>query len=144
VPAPEADVTPEQIRLVQNSFDRAFSAFPQLTELFYAELFKIAPHVRPMFPDDLAPLRRKFVDMLVSIVGLLDRPDMFSSLVEALGKRHARYGVKPEHFTPVGIALISALRTALGERFDEVTAAAWGTLFVEVRRVMERGMAKAG
>jgi hemoglobin-like flavoprotein len=136
-------VTRDQIRLVQNSFDSAFPVYTRLTELFYEELFRLAPQVRPLFPDDLAPLRRKFVDMLASIVGLLERPDMFTSMVEDLGKRHARYGVRTEDFTPVGIALISALRKVMGERFDDNVAAAWGGLFVEVRRVMERGMADA-
>jgi hemoglobin-like flavoprotein len=136
-------VTPDHIRLVQNSFDNAFPVYTRLTELFYEELFRIAPEVRPMFPNDMAPLRRKFVDMLAAIVGLLDRPDMFVSLVEDLGRRHAHYGVLPAHFEPVGVALIAALRTALGPRFDDRMAAAWTSLFVDVREVMERGLARA-
>lgn len=55
-------------------------------------------------------------------------PDHLTALVptvEALGQRHAAYGVLPEHYATVGRALLWKLRQGLGAAFDGAHEAAW-------------------
>ena len=47
-------MTPEQIKLVQDSFAKVRPIAGTAADLFYGRLFEIAPQVRPLFPDDMA------------------------------------------------------------------------------------------
>ena len=51
------------------------------------------------------------------------------------------YGVKEQHYTTVGSALIGMLRDALDDVFDKAAQAAWVALFGFVRDSMLRGAA---
>jgi hemoglobin-like flavoprotein len=134
-------MTPRQVEMVRAAFDRSFPVHGRMTERFYDELFRSAPELRPLFPDDMAPLRRKFTNMLAAIVGVLDQPDLFASIVHDLGRRHARYGVRPELFPPVATALLASLdESAPPDPLDEDGRAAWTAVLERVRAMMEQGM----
>ena len=49
--------------------------------------------------------------------------------IQALGRVHARYGVREEHYDTVGAALMWTLDRMLGARFDDETADAWATAY---------------
>jgi hypothetical protein len=83
---------PEQVKRLQGSFDRVWVTGRVVT-LFYDRLFLIAPHTRSLFPADMESPKMKFTNMLASAIGLIERQPMFTSIIEDLGRRHARYGV---------------------------------------------------
>ena len=99
-------MTPQQIALVQTSFAKVVPIAGTAADLFYGRLFEIAPDVRRMFPQDLAEQKKKLMAMLGTVVAGLARLDTLLPAICALGERHAGYGVKVEHFTPVGAALL--------------------------------------
>jgi len=53
-------VTPQQIKLVQNSFAQVAPIATIAADLFYGRLFEIAPQVRRMFPQVLRARVRRF------------------------------------------------------------------------------------
>ncbi|MFQ5566032.1 MAG: globin domain-containing protein, partial [Paracoccaceae bacterium] len=59
------------------------------------------------------------------IVQHLDEPEALQPYLQWLAEGHAAYGVKPEHFRPMGQALIWTMQQALGVDFPEGAAAAW-------------------
>ncbi len=88
-------MTPEQVKMVQDSFQKVVPIAGTAADLFYDRLFEIAPEVRPLFPDDLAEQKKKLIGMLVTAVSNLHQVDKILPAVEDLGKRHVGYGVKP-------------------------------------------------
>src|SRR6266540_2689175 len=102
-------MTPEQVNMVQESFKKVIPIAGTAADLFYDRLFEIAPDVRRMFPDDLNDQKLKLIAMLTTAVGNLHQIDKIMAAVEGLGRRHAGYGVKPEHYQPVGAALLWTL-----------------------------------
>jgi nitric oxide dioxygenase len=56
--------------------------------------------------------------------------------VRALGRRHAGYGVKPQHFTPVGAALLWTLEKGLGAAFTPEVKDAWATAYIVLSTTM--------
>ena len=46
------NMTPDQVKLVQQSFTRVAPISEQAAVLFYDRLFEVAPSVKVMFPDD--------------------------------------------------------------------------------------------
>ena len=68
----------------------------------------------------------------------LDNLDALLPAVKELGVHHAAYGVKDEHYAPVGEALIWTLRESLGvAAFKQETADAWAKFYGLVSGIMK-------
>jgi hemoglobin-like flavoprotein len=82
---------------------------------------------------------RKLMTMLKVAVANLNRLGDIIPAVQGLGRRHAGYQVRDEHYDTVGSALIWTLEQGLGEAFTPETRAAW----VEVYTVLANTMKEA-
>jgi hemoglobin-like flavoprotein len=122
-------MTPEQVRLVRASFARVATQGDQAAALFCARLFALDPDLRALFKGDLAAQRAKLLSALAMVVGALDRLDEMLPAVRALGRRHARYGARSEHYATVGSALIWTLEQRLGDDFTLAARRAWTTAY---------------
>ena len=122
-------MTPDQVKLVQQSFSKVVPIADQAAILFYDRLFEIAPPVKAMFPADMTEQRKKLIGMLAAVVnGLGDLPSILPA-ASALAKRHIAYGAKAEHYPVVGAALLWTLEKGLGEAWTPDVAAAWTTAY---------------
>src|ERR1700761_2235670 len=118
-------MTPDQIKLVQESFAKVAPISEQAAVLFYDRLFEVAPTVRAMFPDDMTEQRKKLMATLAVVVGGLTNLNSVLPAVSALAKRHVDYGAKPEHYPVVGGALLWTLEKGLGDGWTPDVAQAW-------------------
>jgi hemoglobin-like flavoprotein len=118
-------MTPDQVKLVQQSFAKVAPISEAAAVLFYDRLFEVAPKVRAMFPTDLTEQRRKLMATLAVVVhGLGDLPSVLPA-ASALAKRHVSYGAKAEHYPVVGAALLWTLEKGLGDGWTPEVAEAW-------------------
>ena len=136
-------MTPEQITLVQSSFERLGPQLPAMATLFYQELFTRDPAVRPLFTTPLAQQEVKFAEKLTEIVRAMPRLAELLTHTRALGARHAGYGVQAAHYQTLGDALLAALAAALGDDFDAPTREAWALAYNLVAETMLEGAATA-
>jgi nitric oxide dioxygenase len=118
-------MTPEQIKLVQDSFAKVAPISEKAAELFYGRLFEIAPQVRAMFPDDMTEQRKKLMATLAIVVNGLNNLDTILPAASALAKRHIAYGAEAAHYPIVGQALLWTLEQGLGPSWTPEVAAAW-------------------
>jgi hemoglobin-like flavoprotein len=136
-------MTPEQITLVQSSFERLGPQLPAMTTRFYQELFARDPAIRPLFTTDLAEQEARFAEKLTEIVRAMPRLDELLTHTRALGARHARYGVRAADYQTVEAALLAALAAVLGDSFDAPTREAWTLAYNLVAETMLEGAAAA-
>ena len=136
-------MTPEQITLVQSSFQRLGPDLPAVTARFYQEVFQRNPSLRPLFPSDLTELRVKFAQKLAEIVRAMPRLGELLTHTRALGARHVGYGVRAADYQTIGDSLIVALASVLGDEFDPATREAWELAFNIVAETMLEGAAAA-
>jgi hemoglobin-like flavoprotein len=136
-------MTPEQITLVQSSFERLGPDLPAVTARFYQEVFQRDPSLRPLFPSDMAELRVKFAQKLTEIVQAMPRLGELLAHTRALGARHVGYGVRATDYQTVGDSLIAAIAGVIGEDFDAATREAWELAFNIVAETMLEGAAAA-
>ncbi len=129
-------MTPNQIKLVQTSFAQVAPIAATAADLFYGRLFEIAPQVRAMFPNDLGEQKKKLMAMLGTAVAGLNHLDTLIPAVQALGRRHAGYGVKAQHYASVGSALLWTLEKGLGETFTPEVKDAWATAYIVLSTTM--------
>jgi hemoglobin-like flavoprotein len=136
-------MTPQQIALVQSTFQFVLPIADQTTALFYARLFELDPSLRHLFNGQMADQRRKLTDMLAFAVSQLERPDLLLPALRDLGARHVNYGVQDAHYATVGSALIWTLRQGLGPTFSRDVEAAWTALYQLISDTMRQRAAKA-
>jgi len=122
-------MTPDQVKLVQQSFAKVSPISETAAVLFYDRLFEVAPQVKAMFPADMTEQRRKLMATLAVVVnGLGDLPSILPA-ASALAKRHVNYGAKAEHYPVVGTALLWTLEKGLGDGWTPAIADAWSTAY---------------
>jgi len=118
-------MTPEQIRLIRQSWQKISPIADTAATLFYQRLFELDPSLRALFPENLANQRAKLMNMLAVVVNNLDALRPLIPTIQALGRRHVNYGVRAEHYATVGAALLWALGQGLGEDFSDEVQEAW-------------------
>ncbi len=129
-------LTNAQIDLVRDSFHRLQPDVEIASELLYERLFEIAPELRSMFRSDMTGQGMQFMSTLGVILEHLDDPQALRPYLEKLAQGHAAYGVKPEHFKPMGQALIWSIQKTLGEKFPAGADAAWEAAYDHLAREM--------
>ena len=118
-------MTPRQVALVQGSWKDVLAVAETAVELFYLRLFALDPSLRRMFRGEMREQGRKLVAMMSVAVNGLARIETLVPVIEALGRRHAGYGVKDEHYATVAAALLWALEQGLGGRFTSEVRESW-------------------
>jgi hemoglobin-like flavoprotein len=129
-------MTPDQIKLVQDSFAKVGPISEKAAELFYGRLFEIAPQVRAMFPDDMSEQRKKLMATLAIVVQGLNNLDTILPAASALAKRHVSYGAEAAHYPVVGQALLWTLEQGLGPSWTPDVAAAWAGAYTTLSEFM--------
>lgn len=136
-------MTPQQIKLVQDSFKHVLPIKAEAATLFYTRLFEDNPELRKLFKDDMEEQGRKLMHVLATVVGSLHRLDEIVPTVKALGRKHGDYGVTDDHYPLVGTALLSTLRQGLGSRFTAEVEDAWATAYSLLAAVMQTAAREA-
>jgi hemoglobin-like flavoprotein len=130
-------MNPRQVELIQASWTAVEPIADTAAVLFYDRLFELDPALRRLFArTDMAQQRKILMQTLTVVVRSLDKLDTIVPAIKALGRRHAGYGVREEHYDSVGAALLWTLDQGLGDAFDDETADAWATAYTTLASVM--------
>ena len=134
-------MTPEQVDLVKSTVSVVQREAERFSMVFYDRLFELEPATRALFPSDLTEQRGKLVDELSFLAAAVGDLPAFIENARHLGARHHHYGVRPEHFEPVELALLEALASVLGESFTAEVERAWRRLYRLIAETMLEGSA---
>src|SRR3954453_5099640 len=132
-------MTTEQKTLVQESFAKVAPIAEVAAGLFYGRLFEIDPSLKPLFRGDMKEQGRKLMQMLAFAVKGLDRLIEILPAVQEMGRRHAGYGVKDEHYGTVAAALLWTLEKGLGADFTPEVKEAWVEVYTVLTFAMKSG-----
>ncbi len=134
-------MTPDQQSLVRASFAKVVLIAPQAAALFYDRLFTLDPSLKPLFKGDMTEQGRKLMAMIGTAVANLDKLDTILPAVQALGRRHAGYGVPASSYDTVAAALLWTLSQGLGDAFTPEIEAAWTETYTILATVMKQAAA---
>jgi len=129
-------MTPQQVALVQASFAKVAPFADQAAALFYGRLFETAPETRALFHGDMGVQGRRLMAAITTVVGSLDDLGAVVPVAQELAKRHVDYGVRPEHYAPVGAALLWTLEQGLGGDFTADVSTAWAAAYGALSEAM--------
>ena len=136
-------LTLRQVELVQQSFRLIEPIIDDAAILFYGRLFEIEPALQSMFQRPRREQARLLAQTLTVVVKGIDRPAQLQGAVEALGRRHAGYGVRDEHYAVVAEALLWTLEAGLKDKFTSEVRDAWVTAYSWLAFTMQRAAASA-
>lgn len=140
-------MTSTHVALVQASFEQVRPILEPAALMFYERLFELDPSLRSLFRSSREAQAQKLAQALTVVVKGLEHPAQLRGAIEALGRRHAGYGVRDEHYTTVGEALIWTLEQGLGAAFTPEVRAAWvdayGWLAFVMREAAAAGASEA-
>jgi hemoglobin-like flavoprotein len=142
-------MTPEQAKLVADSFAQLESRLPELGAAVYGRLFQIAPETRAMFKGDIQAQHRKLINILIEFAKLRKRSQHFLPAtgtggeavvpgIDRLRSGHMAAGVQAGHYAFMRKAILDSLAAMLGEKFDAKTAEAWGAAFETLAETMQK------
>ena len=130
-------MTPTEIGLIRTSWAAVEPIADTAAGLFYRRLFELDPAIERLFRrTDMAGQRKILMQTLTVVVKRLDKLDQIVPAVQALGRRHAGYGVREAHYATVGEALVWTLEQGLGEGFTPDVRAAWTAAYTTLATVM--------
>ncbi|MEZ9230640.1 globin family protein [Vibrio amylolyticus] len=129
-------ITAIEKKLIQDSFSKVAPIADTAAEIFYGKLFEYDPSLKRLFKSDMTSQGRKLMNTLGVAVKGLDDLESLVPVLEGIAIKHVRYGVKVDDYTPVGNALIYALKTGLGDEFDTKTRNAWVKIYSTIATVM--------
>jgi hemoglobin-like flavoprotein len=127
----------EQINLVRASFQKIVPVAEEAGVLFYVKLFKIDPELRRLFKGKMNEQGQKLMQMIGLAVEGLDHIEELVPQLQALGERHAGYGVEDHHYETVAEALLWTLEKALDADFTDKTKEAWKAVYSLLAQTMK-------
>jgi hemoglobin-like flavoprotein len=136
-------MTPADKILVQKTFALVAPIADKAAALFYDRLFELDPTLKSLFKIDLREQGGKLMQMIGLAVNELDALDELVPMVEALGRRHASYGVKDRDYDTVGSALLWTLQQGLGAAFTPEVKSAWTAVYQLLASTMKAGAKSA-
>jgi len=132
-------MTPRQIQIVQDNFQKVAPIADVAAGLFYARLFELDPSLQKLFKGDMKRQGAMLMSMIGSAVRGLSNPNGLIPVLTALGKRHTGYGVIDAHYATVAEALLWTLQQGLGEEFTAEAREAWTAAYTMMASVMQQG-----
>ncbi len=137
-------MTPDQKIIVQETWQQLVPVADIAARLFYERLFEIDPATSTLFRKvDLKQQRASLVNALTHVVHALNDLERLVPQIEALGRRHADYGVTDAHYESVGAALLWTLQQGLNTAWTPEVRAAWAAAYALLSGVMRQAAAEA-
>ncbi len=132
-------MTPQQLELVQRSWEQVVPIAKDAAKLFYGRLFEVAPSVRKLFKGDIEEQGKKLMMVVTTVVRGLKQFDKLEKTVWQLGRRHVAYGTEDGHYAVVADTLLWTLEQGLGAGFTPEVKAAWQEALNTIAGVMIGG-----
>jgi methyl-accepting chemotaxis protein len=129
---------------LETSFDLVAPRGDELVETFYARLFGAAPAVEPLFAR--TDMRRQKSMLLATLVLLRKSLRNLGGIVpklQELGRRHAAYGARPEHYPVVANVLVASMAEVAGPAWRPEYTRAWAAALEVVAGAMLEGVSRS-
>jgi len=136
-------MTPDQKTILRDTWRSVTPIADQAAQIFYDRLFEIDPDTQPLFANTAMPQQRtKLMKPIGAVIDGLDELDRLVPTIEALGRRHAGYGVTDAQYFSVGAALLWTLEQGLGEAWTPEAAEAWSAAYTLLADIMRQAAAE--
>lgn len=110
-----------------------------LTNYFYARMFKAHPELRNMFNmGNQANGRQKsaLANAVLAYAENIENPGVLISVLKGIGTKHRSLNIQPEQYKIVGTHLIASIGEVVGEAATQEILDAWTVAFYQLADIM--------
>lgn len=118
-------LSPEQVSLIESSFQAVAPAATTLIDRFYENLFAAAPGVRSLFPNDMTEQKRHLLAAVKLVAQNAGRLSSLQSALNDMGARHVGYGALTAHYPVVRDVMLQTLSEVAGPAWNDALDDAW-------------------
>ena len=119
----------QQVELVQNSFTQLRKESNEFGQIFYEQLYELAPTARSLFQGEMAERQGKLMQILQGAVNGLNNLEELIPRVQGFGRSYVSYRIQEKDYEMVGEALYKALAQKLGQDFTPEVKRAWISIY---------------
>jgi class 3 adenylate cyclase/hemoglobin-like flavoprotein len=123
---------------LQSSLEHLLRNEDEFAAEFYRRIFEKSPEIRTLFKSNMVAQGRLLTHMLGGIIYTMSRPEFMQLGLKELGRNHARYGVKPEHYPIVLESLLETIQLQLGDIWNENLSVAWTQALTMITSEMKK------
>lgn len=139
-------MNPQQKELIKATVPILRASGEDLTNYFYARMFKHHPELRNMFNmGNQANGRQKsaLANAVLAYAENIDDPSVLIGVLKGIGTKHRSLNIQPEQYKIVGTHLIASIGEVVGEAATLPILEAWTIAFYELADIMinlEKGL----
>ena len=123
--------------LLRESFNLVAPDKEKFAEAFYDRLFTTFPETRQLFAKtDMKQQQTALIAAIALVVAGVEKGENLAPVLRTLGERHEKYGVKPEHYSLVGQALLETFSAFLGPQWTPAYLETWTQAYTVVSQGM--------
>lgn len=101
----------DSIELIQKSWRKIVGSEGMLVDHFYHALMAVRPDYQRFFPHTMLTQKRKFLEMIETIVKVLPQLNAFIPKLHVLGKQHSHLGLKANDYQIFCKVFVDSLAT---------------------------------
>ncbi len=136
-----APLSPVHLDLVRATFQILTVERDRLTEMFYARIVALDPHIlRPQLVSNMVAQRMQFMLVLSDVIQQLDDLPRLAQTTASLARRHGIYGAGDPRFSTARAALAWAVDRILETERNGAIQVAWTTAFDLVQALLSGGI----
>lgn len=126
--------------VIRDSFANIAPKAPFVMNQFYKNLFQMYPLSRELFQStDMEKQKKQLTNALVFVVQNLENTETLMPALKDMGRRHAGYGVKEEHYNWVGSAMMKTLADYFESFWNDELKTNWEEALKFIARAMIEG-----
>ena len=114
------------VALLRTSFELVVTRQPNLTHIFYNELFTRHPEAQGLFGSNSRAKQEKMLaEALTAVLDNLEDTPWLTNTLAGLGQKHVGYGVTAEMYNWVGESLLVTIARVAGNDWNQELEEAW-------------------
>jgi len=139
-------MNPYQKELIKATIPILKASGEDLTNYFYARMFKHHPELRNMFNmGNQANGRQKsaLANAVLAYAENIENPSVLINVLKGIGTKHRSLNIQPEQYKIVGTHLIASIGEVVGEAATPEILEAWTVAFYQLAQIMidlEKGL----
>jgi hemoglobin-like flavoprotein len=135
-----APLSPAHLGLVRATFQILTVERDRLTEMFYARIVALDPHIlRPQLASNMVVQRMQFMLVLSDVIQQLDDLPRLAQTIAGLARRHGIYGASDPRLRTARAALAWAVDRILETDRNSAIPVAWTAAFDLVQALLSGG-----
>jgi hemoglobin-like flavoprotein len=125
------------VPLLRSSFELVTTRQPDLTHLFYDELFTRYPQSKSLFGKNSREKQEKMLtEALVAVLDHLEDAPWLVNTLGGLGQKHVGYGVTAEMYNWVGESLLVTIAKVASNDWSKELEEAWTAAYGAIVSLM--------